>query len=210
MNTFMHPQLFCSALEIIANQGLALSKSANNGLSNLANTSLLITLRELGFNIQLQVAGDKLLITSPAEKTSDCVITTSLSTLYKIKSEHQLTELIKQEQLDIEGNISIARQYATLIENIDIDWPAALENHIGDIATHKLLALAGNLSHKAKFVQKQISSDASEYFIHEKRLVVTKTELSELFTQIYQCKQSVDTLEDKLTQLTQRLIQLDS
>ncbi|NMP30699.1 hypothetical protein HII17_03905 [Thalassotalea sp. M1531] len=211
MNTFMHPQLFCSVIEVIANKAIELSKSSANALAQLSEKSLILSLSELGFAIQLQVIDDKLLVTSPKSDTNeppataDCIITTSLSTLHEIKSEHQLTELIKQDKLDIQGDIKVAQKLAALIENIDIDWPAELEKHIGDIATHKLITLAKNISHKAKFAKKQITSDASEYLVHEQKLVVAKHELSRLLLGINESEQQVSILEQRVLALTNKL-----
>ena len=111
---------------------------------------------------------------------SDCTIKTSLHTLTKLKAEQQLTTLIKQGELDVLGDIKVAQQFSALPEQLEIDWQSELANHIGDIPTHKLLHFGSNITKSVKYKVKQLENDVSEYVIHEKRLVVTHSQINAL------------------------------
>lgn len=208
----MHPQLFCSVIEAIANQALTMSESSKAQLEKLGEASLLVQISELGFPLLFRQCQQRLLITSATEQavTADCSIYTSFSTLAELKSEHQLTELIKQEKLDIQGDLKVAKQFAAIAESIDIDWGSELEKHVGDIAAFKIMSLAKKAVEKAKFVKTQISSDATEYLVHEQKLMVTQPELTRFFDGVSACTSQTNQIEQQVKQLQQRLANLNS
>lgn len=207
----MHPQLFCSVVESIANQALAMSPASTPLLDKLSEASLLVELAELGFPLMFRQHHQKLLITSPDDSSNaDCSLHTSLSTLNELRSEYQLTELIKQEKLDIQGDLKVAQQFAAIAESIDIDWQAELEKHIGDIATYKLFSIGKKVAKKAEFVKTQISSDASEYLVYEQKLVVPQPEIQRFADGVSAVTHQLSQAEQKIQQLQQRLASLNS
>jgi len=207
MTQFMHHQLLASVLEMIINQVLSRSAGSAKALEALNDQSLAINLSEFERPFCVHICNSKLLITTPTADSlkADCIIISSIATLIELKSEQQLTELIKQNKLDIDGNIKVAQQFATLIENLDIDWASELEQHIGDIATHKVIALGRAINDKIVFAASQIQADASEYLIYEKALVVTKTELNQYIEQVTTTSSNLEQLTDKIEQLAVKI-----
>ena len=201
----MSAQLLSSAIELIANRALTLSSQPVDFADKYQGKSLAVTLTELSFTLQFQYLAPKLLVTSPEQSDADCTVITSLSTLNEIRSEHQLTELIKADKLDITGDIKIAQQFAALAESIDIDWPTALEAHIGDVTTYKLTSIGRKLADKLRFAKTQITSDASEYLIHEQRLVVTPAEMTRFSSGVQQSQSHLNQLEQRINALATRL-----
>ena len=204
----MPQQVLCSALEKILNQTLALNINDNLMLSVLNEKSLTIMLAELGFPLTITVINNALLVNTyntTDESIHHCTINTSLQTLWQLKQQQQLTELIKQDKLDLQGDIKIAQQYANLFENIDIDWQSELAKHIGDIATYQLSQGLQRFQNKAKFAAHQIPSDASEWLIHEKRLLVTKTEISKFNQSVNDISQAVEQLNQRINSLSNKL-----
>lgn len=104
----MHQQLLCSVLEAVINKALTLSLNGTHGLYALEQKCLVVNLVELGFPLSFMVNGSKVLVTSLSEHP-DCEIHTSIKTLIELKKEQQLTELIKQDKLDIAGDIKVIR-----------------------------------------------------------------------------------------------------
>jgi len=199
----MISQALTSALEIAINKVLALS-SANISLEKLIQKTITLELAELGFPLSFTVFSStenpQIMVTALIEHT-DCTIKTSISTLRELKAEQQITELIKQDKLDLTGDIKIAQQFANLAENLNIDWQSELANHIGDIPTHKLMQLGKLVSEKVQFAAKQINADASEYIVHEKRLVITRSQVSHFNQQVSEVSKQVDELNQRISQL---------
>ncbi len=78
-------------------------------------------LSELNFPISFTVTSNKVIVSGLTER-ADCTINTSIKTLQALQAEQPLTELIKQNKLDLTGDIKIAQQFIQLAENLNIDW----------------------------------------------------------------------------------------
>jgi len=204
--SLMISQALASTLELVINKTLALS-SAHAPLEKLIQKTLVLELAELGFPLSFTVANNSdntaMMVTALTER-ADCTIKTSIKTLQKLKAEQQITELIKHNHLDLTGDIKVAQQFVSLAENLDIDWQSELAKHIGDIPTHKLMQLGKKISAKVQFASKQINADASEYIVHEKRLVVTRSQIDQFNQQVSAVSQQVSGLDQRIAQLINR------
>lgn len=205
-SNLMISQVLTSTLEMVINKTLTLSTS-NKPVEKLTQKTLTIILEELGFPLSFTVCGSteppKMMVTTLTER-ADCTINTSISTLRELKAEQQITELIKQNKLDLTGDIKVAQQFASLAENLDIDWQSELANYIGDIPTYKLTQLGQKLSSKVQFATKQIKADASEYIVHEKRLVVTRSQVEQFNQQVTELNKQVDDISQRISKLSNR------
>jgi ubiquinone biosynthesis protein UbiJ len=199
----MISQLLTSTLEVLINKALSLS-TTNASLENLTQKTLTLELADLGFPLSFTVyktiKNSQIMVTALTER-ADCTINTSLSTLRELKAEQQIAELIKQDKLDLTGDIKVAQQFASVAENLDIDWQSELANHIGDIPTYKLIQLGKRVSTKVQFAAKQIKADASEYIVHEKRLVVTRSQIEQFNQQVVKVVEQVNELDQRISQL---------
>lgn len=200
----LHQQLLCSVLESLINKALALSLYGTQGLYALEQKCLVVNLTELGFPLSFIVSNNKVLVASLNEN-SDCEIQTSVKTLIELKKEQQLTELIKQDKLDITGDIKIAQQFANIAETLDIDWQTELAKHIGDIPTYKLTQLGKKLTKKVSFAAKQIQADSTEWLVHEKRLVMTKSQVSAFNLQVSELEVRTEMLFEKFSKIEKQL-----
>lgn len=202
-SNLMISQLLTSTLEVLINKALSLS-TTNASLENLTQKTLTLKLADLGFPLSFTVyktiKNSQIMVTALTER-ADCTINTSLSTLRELKAEQQITELIKQDKLDLTGDIKVAQQFASVAENLDIDWQSELANHIGDIPTYKLIQLGKRVSTKVQFAAKQIKADASEYIVHEKRLVVTRSQIEQFNQQVVKVVEQVNELDQRISQL---------
>ena len=220
LSQLMPQQVLSAALETIINQALRFNINDNTLLHTLNDKTLSVYLDELGFTLTfsinsvvkknehsdnkincIHVLAHDIKNSTSDEIFSDCTLSTSLKTLWQLKQEQQLTELIKQGKLDLQGDIKVAQQFASLMENINIDWQSELAKHIGDIPTYQLGQVGLWLKNKGNFATRQISADASEWLIHEKRLLVTQYELTNFY-------QSVSVLDEKCQQLSERMARL--
>ncbi len=199
----MFQQVLTSSLELLINKALSLNTSAVD-LTKLEQKTLTIILAELNFPISLSIDNSKVLVSGLTER-ADCTINTSIKTLQELKAKQQLTALIKQDKLNLTGDMKVAQQFASLAENLDIDWQSELANHIGDVPTHKLVKLSQNVANKLQFAVKQIKADASEYIVHEKRLVVTRSQIELFNQQVSHVSNQVDNIATRIEALTKGL-----
>ncbi len=200
----MHQQALCALLEKIINEVLALNVNGLGALLPLEQKTLTVLLAELTFPLSFSVDQQQILVTSLTER-SDCQLTSSIASLIALKKEQQITELIKQDKLELNGDMKVAQQFAALFENLAIDWQSELAVHIGDIPTYKLSQFSLWLGEKVKFAAKQIPADASEWLVHEKRLVVTRSQISSFNQQVTSIADEVLSLQARIEQLAEKL-----
>jgi ubiquinone biosynthesis protein UbiJ len=199
----MLQQTLCSTVEFAINQALALNINGNNVLDSLEQKTLTIILTELSFPLSFSINENKVLVTSLTER-SDCTIKTSVKTLLELRKEQQITELIKHEKLDVQGDIKIAQLFANIAETLEIDWQSEIAKHIGDIPTYKLSQFGKNLAKKFNFASQQIQADASEWLVHEKRLVVTSSQIHDFSRKVAEVSRQTDILSERIQRLAQK------
>ena len=209
MSQIMYQQALCSVLEKILNKALLLNIEGSHGLVPLEQKTLTIYLAELAFPISFSINQQTILVTTLTER-SDCQLKSSISSLVELQKEQQLTELIKQDKLDILGDIKVAQQFAGVFENLSIDWQSELAEHIGDIPTYKLSQFSLWLSNKVKFAAEQIQADASEWLVHEKRLVVTNSQIKAFNQQVTNIAADVANAEQRITNLMTKMMNTTS
>lgn len=201
----MYQQALCSVLEKIVNKALSLNIDGSNELIPLEQKTLTIHLAELAFPLSFSIHQQAILVTTLTER-SDCQLKTSISSLIELQKKQQLTELIKQDKLDILGDIKVAQQFASVFEKLSIDWQSELAEHIGDIPTYKLSQFSLWLRDKIKFAAAQIQADASEWLVHEKRLVVTHSQIAAFNQEVSDIADSVVNIEQRMTSLMNKVI----
>lgn len=199
----MLQQVLTSSIELLINKVLSLNTDPID-LTKLEQKTLTIVLSELNFPLSLTVSNNKIIVSGLTDR-ADCTVNTSIKTLQILKAEQQLTELIKQNKLDVAGDIKVAQQFSHLAESLNIDWQSELATHIGDVPTHKLVQLRKQVAAKFQFATKQIKADASEYIVHEKRLVVTRSQIEDFNQQVNQISNSVDQITSRIEALTKGL-----
>jgi len=199
----MLKQALALVLEKIINKALSLNINDNTDLNALHNKCFTIVLAELNFPLCFSVYQQQILVNSVADN-SDCTIVTSLKTLKDFQKNQQLTELIKQDKLDINGDLKLAQQFANIAQNLTIDWQSELAKHIGDIATYKFSRVAKVLTDKLTFFKNQVQADSSEYIVHEQKLVVTKNQLDNFYQQVKQVSVQTNTLMQRLDALAKK------
>lgn len=200
----MYQQALCSVIETILNKAISLNVDGLSGLAPLEQKTLTVYLKEFAFPLSFSIDQQKILVTTLIER-SDCQLKTSISSLIELKKEQQITELIKQEKLDILGDIKVAQQFALFFENLSIDWQSELAEHIGDIPTYKLSQFSLWLREKISFAADQIQADASEWLVHEKRLTVTKGQLLSFNQQVDDIANDVLMIEKKMERLLTKI-----
>jgi len=200
----MPQQTLCSAIEFAVNHALALNIHGVKALTVLEQKTLTIQLSEIGFPLSFSVNNNKILITSLTER-SDCTVYSSIKTLKDLKKQQQITELIKQEKLDVIGDLKVAQQFASIAESLEIDWQSEIAKHIGDIPTYKLSQFGSSLVKKFNFATQQIQADASEWLVHEKRLAVTSSQISHFSQQVNELRLQTNDVAERIEKLSNNL-----
>lgn len=85
---------------------------------------------------------------------ADCTVRTCLATLPALLEHHQLTQLIKQGLLDVQGDPQCVKQFITLINMAQFDAADLLSPWFGDIVAEGITQiLARRLTEVRRFLQ---------------------------------------------------------
>lgn len=193
----MFAQALSALLEKLIEQFLRYNLHGTRALKPLSEKTLTVKLGELPFPLSFTVSNEKIHV-STSEAHYDCCLVTSVSTLIELQKEQQLTDLIRNDKLDIQGDLKVAQRFADIAQTLDIDWQSELAKRIGDIPAYKMGQLGRRIVNKLSFASQQIQADASEWLVHEKRLMITSAELSYF-------SRDVDFIEQHAAELSQRI-----
>ena len=203
-SSLLLPQVATASLELIINKALVLNSNKAISYATVAQKTLTLQLAELSFPLSFTmnvVSKPVSMIVSSLTERSDCTIKTSVNTLKKLKANQSLTQLIKQDELDVSGDVKVAQQFANIVQSLEIDWQSELAKHLGDIPTHNLLHFGNKITKSVTSTGKKLQADIGEYLVHEKRLVVTNSQLSAFYQQAKQISDKVDTLSERIDKL---------
>jgi ubiquinone biosynthesis protein UbiJ len=198
-NKVIGQQAICALLEAFINKALTLNINSNNNesLNRLEQKTLTLKLAELAFPLSFSVGKQKIQVSSLTDN-NDCRVDTSIYSLIELKKEQQITTLIKQDKLELQGDVKIAQQFLALAESVDIDWQDELAKHIGDIPTYKVMQLGQVLQQRLQFAGKQIQSDASEWLLHEIKAVIHTDEMSRFSQRVSETSLATDRLSNRV------------
>jgi ubiquinone biosynthesis protein UbiJ len=79
------------------------------------------------------------------EGESDCYLSLSLSVLPELKDQANITKLIKQDKLELEGDIQLAQKFSALLTDCKPDIEEWLSRVTGDVVAHTAVQGAKNL-----------------------------------------------------------------
>ncbi|AAW84542.1 conserved protein [Aliivibrio fischeri ES114] len=140
-------------------------------------------------------------ILSRFEGSVDCYLALNLSVLPQLRDQNNITQLIKQDKLVLEGDLKLAQQFSALLEELKPDVEEKLSQYTGDIVAH---TLASGVKGGACWVKKQITRQtrhAAEVLTEEWKMAPAPLEIA------YFCDQVTD-VEAQLTELDARLSRL--
>jgi len=204
-NELLLPQALTAGLELLINKALLLNLNKAVPLQAVKEKTLTLELAELAFPLSFTVSSQANVIVSSITESSDCTITTSVNTLKRLKADQQITQLIKQGELDVIGDVKIAQQFAAVAQSLEIDWQSELAKHIGDVPTHKIVQFGNKITQAVNKHSTQLQADLGEYIVHEKRLVATNHQIKHFNKQVADVSTEVDKINSRINNLFSQL-----
>ena len=197
--------LTCAAIETAFEQLPAQAKNDYARQKSLHAKVFCIQLSQLSWPIYL-VFAKKIQVLSYYDAEVAVTVKADLSTLYQLTEGANLTELIKQDKLSLEGDIQLLQTLSHYLQHIHFDLAEPLSRYIGDAPTHKLVTSAKQFSVDVKLVIQKTRSHISQLTTEEYRLAPHKIEwlhfrdnLDELISQTNAVEAKIAQLRDKIT-----------
>jgi ubiquinone biosynthesis protein UbiJ len=187
------PQLICATLEKVLHKVLAMDPASSALLQKVQGKQLALQLQELPWRFVLSASSESLLLNQHNEKV-DCVIATDLFTLQKLNDPSQLTRLIKQDKLQIEGDLQVAHHFSFLLQQLNPDWQQQLSGWLGDALAHKVSIAIKQLQLYIQSQFAQLEQAAVELTQDELALSPTQAELNQFSREVSQLQARLDLL----------------
>ncbi len=193
--------LLSSLIEATINTAIGLSDNLEGDLKAVANQELSIEIHDIALNLSLIYNGKKMSVIADRQASAKCAIRCNLETLAKLQDPANVTALIRQEKLDLEGDLKLAQNYSAAFSQMNINWSDQLSNVLGDALSYQLVEFMKQRHLKTKQKKQRIEQVTKELLQDELAVAVHPIEL-DIF------KQQNRTLTTTTAKLEQRINKL--
>jgi ubiquinone biosynthesis protein UbiJ len=194
----------CAALEAALNRLLILEPQLKVELQNSQHKVLCIELRDWQHSIALTYTGQQFMILSGYTDQADCHISANVDTLMQLTNPSLLTQLIRQDKLDLDGDLQLAQSYSNAFSNLNINWAEHLSHYLGDAPAQQLV----NCFHEAKkrggSVNKTLQTTLSQLCQDELKVTIHPLELEQFKMHTRHVKNHTAQLEQRIHSLLNR------
>ncbi|WP_417763411.1 ubiquinone biosynthesis accessory factor UbiJ [Shewanella sp.] len=197
--------LCCGAIETALAKAMSLSTIEPNKLKPLLGKVFCFELSELSWPMYW-VFSDEIQILSDYSAAVDVRVKADATQLLKLREGQNLTELIKQDKLSIEGDLALLQQFSQFLQQLNPDVVEPLSRYIGDAPTHWLttgLARAGSelrtVASKTWSHLGQLATEEYQVAPHKLEFIRQCDRIEELVTQVTSLEQRIAKLKDITT-----------
>ncbi|CAV17134.1 SCP2 domain-containing protein [Vibrio atlanticus] len=172
-------------------------------LSRLKGQIIQVNLKELNKTLTF-VFSQQIDVLSDYEGQPDCYLSLNLSVLPELREQSNITKLIKQDKLILEGDIQLAQKFAQLMTDCKPDLEEWLSRVTGDVVAHTLVQGVKNVG---GFVAKQATkhqNHVAQVLTEEWKIAPAPLEVAHFCDQVDDVKSSAARLEAKLNALLEK------
>lgn len=192
-----------SLVERIINQLLQLDPQLQGKLAAIADKQLLIEIRDWQQSILCVYSDEQIHLYSTQERSFDCMISADINTLLALKDPSMLTQLIRQDKLDLQGDLNLAQGFSNAFAELDIDWPEHFSRYIGDAPAQQLWLSIQALKRRSSQTKSKLENTLTTLCQDELAVTIHPLELAEFKQQNRQLKSQVSQLEMRINALLQ-------
>ncbi len=169
-------------------------------LSRLKGQAIQVHLKELNKTLTF-VFSQQIDVLANYEGKPDCYLSLHLSVLPELREQANITKLIKQDKLVLEGDIQLAQKFAQLMTDCKPDIEEWLSRVTGDVVAHTVVQGAKNV---ASLVNSRLTKHQNHFaqVITEEWLITpAPLEIAHFCDQVDDMKSHADRLEARLSAL---------
>ncbi len=139
------------------------------------------------------------------EGDADCELALAVSVLPQLKDKANLTRLIKQDKLHLDGDIDIAQHFSSLLNGLNPDIAEWLSHYTGDVVAHTVVRAAQQGVAFLKDVGKRQQRYAAELVVEEWRLAPGALEVAYFADQVDDVQSHASRLQARIDAFEQKL-----
>ncbi|EHI9301347.1 SCP2 domain-containing protein [Vibrio vulnificus] len=138
------------------------------------------------------------------EGQPDCYLSLKLAVLPDLKEQANITKLIKQDKLILEGDIQLAQKFAQLISDAKPDVEEWVSRVTGDVVAHSLAQGVKNVGGFVGCQAKKQQHHLAQVITEEWRLAPGPLEVAYFCDQVDDAKSDLARLEARLQKLLEK------
>ena len=162
--------LISASLEGALNTLLWQDSALKSARLRLFGKVLRIEIKEFSTPLVLVFSEQQLDVLSAWEGEADCCVITSLSVLAELRDRQQLTRLIRQGDLEVQGDLQLAQNLVALISLAEFSVADLLAPYLGDIAAESINKVVQGGAHWLKKTVNRNHRYLSQAIVEEWRL----------------------------------------
>ncbi|WP_026957439.1 ubiquinone biosynthesis accessory factor UbiJ [Aliagarivorans taiwanensis] len=194
--------LLTAGLETLSNQLLQLDQASGQRRCELQGQVLRIELRPLK-PLFFVVSEQQLDVLGQYEGEVDCGLSLHISSLPELSQSERLPELLKQDKLQVEGDIKLAQQFADLFLKLEPQLEEKLSSVIGDAPAHMVARAFKQLQGTIKSLAEQSPAHVAELARDEWQLLVGNGEYQRWALQVAQLQDRLEALSARVEALAE-------
>lgn len=189
-----------STLNILVNDDPELSRR----MSRLKGQVIQVNLKELNKTLTF-VFSQQIDVLANYEGQPDCYLSLNISVLPELRDQSNITKLIKQDKLVLEGDIQLAQKFSQLMTDCKPDLEEWLSRVTGDVVAHTLVKGVSNVG---RFVRSQATkhqNHVAQVLTEEWKVAPAPLEIAHFCDQVDDVKSQAARVEARLAQLLERI-----
>ncbi|MCS6242225.1 ubiquinone biosynthesis accessory factor UbiJ [Shewanella baltica] len=163
-----------------------------------------IQLSQLSWPLYL-VFAKEIQVLSRYEGDVDVSLHADATTLYRLSEGANLTELIKQDKLKLEGDLNLLQSFSQYLRGIEFDFAEPISRYLGDGPTHKLISTGHQAKSFALEVLRKTRSHLGQLAVEEYRLAPHPIELLHFRDQMDDLVADTRAIEQRIAQLRDQI-----
>lgn len=172
-------------------------------LSRLKGQIIQVNLKELNKTLTF-VFSQQIDVLSDYEGQPDCYLSLNLSVLPELREQSDITKLIKQDKLILEGDIQLAQKFAQLMTDCKPDLEEWLSRVTGDVVAHTLVQGVKNVGGLVAKQATKHQNHLAQVLTEEWKIAPAPLEVAHFCDQVDDVKSSAARLEAKLNALLEK------
>ena len=195
--------LVTAGIETLLNQLLKADSHALQRLQSLKGKVLQVNIAELPKSLFF-VFSSQIDVLASFAGAADCRMDIKLASLPRLQDSSQFTALIKEGQLDMQGDPMVASKFSIILKELNIDWEEHLARYTGDVAAHKLVMGAKSGQRWLQSNMLIARQNMAEYLIEELRLAPGALEIADFCDEVSELELQCKKFEMRLALLAQK------
>ncbi|WP_413285464.1 SCP2 domain-containing protein [Vibrio sp. MA40-2] len=196
-------QIATAAIETAINTLIKDNPEHGRRLNRLKGQVLQINLIELNRTLTF-IFSQQVDVLAQYEGTTDCYLSLHLAVLPQLKDQNNITRLIKQEKLQLEGSLKLAQQFSQLMQDCKPDIEEWLSRGTGDVVAHTIVQGAKDTNGWIKNRMMKQQNRLAQVLTEEWKVAPGPLEVAYFCDQVSDINADIKAIEKRLANLLER------